>query len=299
MNLKLIKGILFLVPCVLNHVIFSESQFSKSAQQEFDEAVVYQSKYMPEKTELEIREYLLSFSVDIAKKDNIMTLQCLRDCLLQNPNNSALAQEMQDIQDVFNALKERMAIPDEIEIFFLKDDIEDISYNAFDRKVYISPRFFGDSPAKRLFKLIHELTHCQQHMREGLIAMCDGKKSNEHEHHADIQAAQAISCPICIQIIEDDYSHDRNRAELGYLTKADIAAYKQSKLTQNICNAHKAYTVYNQRLKRLLFMGFKFIKSLPKRLKAWMQSDKESIQRVELDFQISSMKDRLSSMRFD
>ncbi len=276
----------------------SNLNFNTSVQQEFKQAVDFQSKCMPEKTEQEIRKYLSLFSTGTTKKDHIMTLQDLRACVLQNPNNSAMAEQVQDIQDTFNALKQRMAIPDEVEILFLKDDAEDALYNVFDRKVYLSPRFFGDGPTKKLFKLIHELTHCQQHMREGLIAMSDGKKNAVHERQADIQAAQAISCPICMQIVEDDFSDDKDRARLGYLTKADIAAYKSNKQAQDICSAHKADTVDNQRLKALLQVSSESLNIFQKAL-AWMQADKKSIQRAELDFQIGYMKDRLSSVRFN
>ncbi len=295
MLLKSIKTFIFSL-IIISHNMTLNSLFKQSKEQDFHEAFAYTKQHNPQKTDQQIKDYILAMSTAASKKDKIMPLQNLKQNVLSSGNN-AIAEQVQDILDAFDALKKRMRIPAEVEMFFLSDDAEDALYNVFDRKIYISPRFFGDTPTKRLFKLIHEGTHSQQHIQEGIIPMIDGTKSVEREREADTQAAQAISCPTCMQIIEDDFNQNSNRADLGYLTKNDIAAYKKAKQVQNICNAHKANTPANQELQTLLAADPNSL-NMFQRAWAWIQKEKKSQQRAELDFKIESLLDRLSTVKF-
>lgn len=190
-----------------------------------------------------------------------------------------------------------MNIPTEIEILFLSNiDSEIVFYIPLDRTVYITKEFFRNCPSKRLFQLIHELTHVQQHIKDGTLTMLTQVKTCEHEHQADTQAAQAISCPICMQIVEDDFSRDTNRASLGYLTVNDIVSYKTRKKIEDTCNAHKTNSTANQQL-QTLFPNQRTTSNIFQKINDWWQSDKKAIQRASLDFEIGSMQDRLSSVK--
>jgi len=298
MILKSIKKMTFLGLLLFGHIILSNPKFTKSAEQEFLDLVEFQKPYMPNATEQEVKKYLLAMSTGLDKRDSIISLPVLLQLILKDPNNNIFAAYVQGVDTAFSSLKQLMNIPQDVELLFLRDDAEDALYNILDRKVYISPRFFGDSPTKQLFKLIHELTHCQQHMREGAVAMCDGRRSIVHEHGAYSQAAQAISCPLCMQIIEDDLSRNDERSKLGYLTHKDIAEYKRGKHIQDICEAHKVDLIENIELKALLPEDLNSLGFFQKAAE-WFQRDKKSIARVELDFKIGSIQDRLSTVKFN
>lgn len=98
-------------------------------------------------------------------------------------------------------------------------------YAPFERHMYLTPTAFGYSPSQQIFTLIHELTHVQQHQQLGLLRFKDSNESDifNQEQQADLQAIQAINCPICIQLIEDEWPQDSaRRAAEGYLNKSQI-----------------------------------------------------------------------------
>ena len=116
----------------------------------------------------------------------------------------------------------------------------------------------------------------------------------DQEHEADVQAIQAIFCPICIQLIEDEWPHDTpRRATEGYLNRAKVQQFKQHKKDSDICRAHASHTKEAHKLRSLM----------PKRSstcwKRMFGCKDNSIERLELDFKISgTAENRLSSVKF-
>ncbi|MBI2352916.1 hypothetical protein HYV11_01570 [Candidatus Dependentiae bacterium] len=74
----------------------------------------------------------------------------------------------------------------------------------YERAVYCHlERFLMHCPSYQLFIMIHELTHAQQHMREGILrrVMMNNVSRVESECEADTNAAQKIKCPLCFKAV--------------------------------------------------------------------------------------------------
>jgi len=207
--------------------------------------------------------------------------------------------------ELANILKTKMNISDEIQLYLITNDAliagmnipENAFYDAHERRIYISSRFFGDAPSTNIFKLIHELTHVQQHQKLGLSRFKDRMydRSFDLENEADTHAIKAIQCPICVQIIEDEWPKNPTRPLLGYLSLDEVKQYKKQKQIINTCKAHAAHNSEAQRLRSLLRSKSTFIESLQN-----IFTKDKSLERIELDFQIStSAHDRLSSVQFN
>lgn len=220
-------------------------------------------------------------------------------------NNPKRKQMLQDALDTFNALKIKMNISDEVQLYFLRGHItingtnieEEAVYDGHDRRVYISNNLFGRAPARILFTLMHELTHVQQHQRLGLREY-KLSSSYDKEHEADTNAILAISCPVCAQLIEDEWPKDNQRTALGYLSRADIGKYKEKKCNNQLCKAHAADSVEAQKLRAL--MPSQLDTTLSWNEYIFGKKDKNIIERLELDLKLSrTAEDRLSSVKFD
>lgn len=223
----------------------------------------------------------------------------------ENTTSLKMAKTVQDYIDIFNILKTKMNISDEIQLYVITNNAliagtnipENAFYDAHERKVYISSRFFADTPSTGIFKLIHELTHAQQHQKLGLSRFKDRMydRSFDLENDADTRAINAIKCPVCIQIIEDEWPKSKTRSSLGYLSFNEVKQYKKQKHTINTCKAHAADNSEARQLCSLLPSKSNCIECLQN-----IFTKDKSLERLKLDFEIStSAHDRLSSVKFD
>lgn len=209
-----------------------------------------------------------------------------------------------------------MHIPDEIELYFNntanfeeENGSTPAQYNSVDRRIELSADFFTLNPSEKLHTLIHELTHVEQHQREGLLIYNKQTESQkfDHEHQAEAATMQAISCPVCIQLIEDQigYADLPELADLGYFTVDDIKKYKVQKNMKDVCAAHALDNEANQKLRGLLpslYLQKKeswiewFFYDKKKQSKVHI---KERETRLRLDWKISrSVQERLSTVKF-
>ena len=258
-------------------------KFYQSAEEELDQVIAEHLKIFPEETEQRIRE---GFEKRWSFLDKAFSLSSLHQNVLKQSDDKTTAEIFLDAENAFKKLKQEMQIPEEVKIFFVNDlsngGCERALYSFINRNVYIGPVFFGDSPSKQIFTLIHELTHCRQHMRKGMSTNPSIGDIVMDEHEADTKAAEAIKCPICMQMIEDCKSNNKAlTSDKGYLSKDDIRVHRQSKKVEDVCHAHKKDSAANQQLKTLLL------------------DEEESIKREALDLQIGSMQDRLSTVKYD
>ena|SRR3989339_396840 len=209
---------------------------------------------------------------------------------------------LQDMLLVFNKLKLMMNIPDEVDFYLIQPDQDNLDdnraynlpfYDAIDRRVYLGKWGLGWVPSNRLYLLIHELTHIQQHQRLGLLALRNSKEAEvfAQEREADESALNAIKCPVCLQMIEDETYDNQERTAQGYLSKTDIKKYKKQKKSHDMCTAHAADKQTNEDLRKLM--------------PSWSESlfhhkeEERALQRLNLDWEISPLvEDRLSSVQF-
>lgn len=300
--LKLMKNMYLFFALITSNVIFSAATFQKSAKEELEEMVTHARSLFPDKIEQNIRDEL-SRACNVLS-DSSESLPELAQRLMANPEHEIIGRQLIDLQETFDRLKILMNIPHEVMIKFChkQQGSGNFLYYSMDRTVYVLPCGTGQTPSMKLFCLIHELTHTQQHMQKGLVAM--GGASIEQvcfdEHEADTCAARAINCPLCMQIIEDEFPRDAKRAEQGYITQTDITLYKQNKSMHDLCNAHKIDCLARQQLQILLPVVAES-STYYQRLMLWcscyFQKD-NAIERANLDWQIGTMADRLSTVRF-
>lgn len=199
----------------------------------------------------------------------------------------------------FNQLKVMMGIPEEVELWMENSDLDKPAhYNPVYRRVEVFPLLFAHTPSERLFSFIHELTHVQQHQQEGLLNFNKPtqEKAFKYEHQADSAAAQAISCPVCFQMIIDqavlseEYAKNNLLHEQGYLSWQDLQKYKHQKSWNDICSVHAADTQVNKELRSLT-------QSQKRRIH---KKEKQCEHRLKLDFEASRlMQGRLSTVNFD
>lgn len=280
--------------------------FEKTIAEEKQDVWMYIKQHNPDWTEEDFTEWFFRQSPAGCSELRVTALFILKEMVLEsgkseNTHTQKVVMLIQDILDTFNQLKVLMNIPAEVEIFYVEEKyVEDAEnsdgtqkdrksrmlpyafYSISDRKLYITQNFFSLSLSQQLFCLIHELTHCQQHMQRGFIAMISIDSTVADEHEADTQAIQAISCPLCIQAIQDQASNNPQLKEAGYLSKQDIAVYNNNKSIENVCDTHKADTAENQKFKELLNS----------------ETDEDIDQRIHLDFKIGTLSERLSTVKF-
>lgn len=277
----------------INTNIAEEPQFKMSKEKEFEEAVNYyiENKDIGETAE-DVKRDIKSGSKLLSYTDYIKTLPEIYDWAHSNG-----LQDFRDIQHTFNKLKILMGIPDEVEIKFAHGPAITngaiMGYNSLDRTVYIYPIAIDDHCRSfQLFTLIHELTHAQQHIRLGLIKshLCSDKKK---ENEADLQAANAIQCHMCMQAIKADYllheatdlgkKNIKTLEQKGYLTGENITMITNTKQEKNICDFHLHFGKANE----LLY-------------DRWLKSQINSslMERFNFDKTNGSLEERLSTVDF-
>ncbi len=265
--------------------------------------------------------------------ESSISLQEIRKNLLEQNADSNIIQLVLDLEITFEQLKKIMNIPDEVDIRYFpnnctekienilqkyslskeeKDDcVVTISNfhqdflqrcNAFyyvdHRIVYVLDTYFSCNPSGRLFCLIHELTHCKQHMEYGFLHMYGSTLNLEYE--ADTSAACAIQCPLCFKVICASFPRESSRKQMGYLTHDDITNICKSKNDKLLlCHAHKNSSLQIHELTNLIQEDAKFM-NLYQKLVAWLFSEKfkRIVKIVDLDFQIGTMMDRLSTIDY-
>lgn len=267
--------------------------FKKSMEKDFEEAVAYYvNRKSKNETAEDVKHDIKSGSKLLNYPDFIRSLPEIYDWAHSNG-----LQDFRDIQNTFNKLKILMGIPpDEVEIKFAYGPAITngaiMGYNPLDRTVYIYPIAIDDHCRSfQLFTLIHELTHAQQHIRFGLLEnhLCSNKKK---ENEADLQAANAIQCHMCMQAIKADYllheatSSPKEIMELeqhGYLTGETITMITNTKQEKNICDFHLHFGKTNE----LLY-------------DRWLKSQRNSslMDRFNFDKTNGSLEERLSTVDF-
>ncbi len=221
--------------------------------------------------------------------------------------NQIVRQRVINFDETFKLLKQKMNIPAEVQLHFKSgDEIEyregsniEAYYDPFRRLIWITADTLTQTPSRDIYILIHELTHAQQHHNLGLVNYSNQSKY-EMEHQAEIQAMQSIKCPICMQLVIDQWNDSSDNDEVfsklhqdGYLSLSDVKIYKNHKNIQDVCNAHAAETEQALKLRSLM-------SEQSRGWFGWLQNKDKSMERRELDERIlASSEDRLSTVRFE
>ena len=297
---KLRVNISFLV-LILFGSIYSvadlQPQFAKSWEEEFQEVAEYYTDFDIETVE-QVKEKLLA-DPNVFRKvhyaDKIISFDEWIIWCSQNNASSKVLPILKDIQKTFNDLKNIMFIPDQVHIWSCFDQSLSsgfMGYRAIERTIYVYPSSSDMCPAYRLFTLIHELTHAQQHMRSGLLShhleFCNEKTRALLEYEADVNAAQSIKCPLCFKAIvsyqllrESTATADKLHSlkAHGYLLGNDLKKYLQGKTLQDLCVVH-------QNASNLDFMS-------------GLDSKESLMQIYNNDCALGCMFDRLSTVKFN
>ncbi|MDP3788449.1 MAG: hypothetical protein Q8Q60_04010 [Candidatus Chromulinivorax sp.] len=301
---KIIATMLLFMVCLVQAQSFKHSQ-----EEELDLDLQHWHKTYPERTKEDIEDELKTFFIRNMYEVESIDALIVR---MEQLGELAVVQQIQDIHATFHDLKVKMQIPHEVELWFIqnpmiaehdpirkKADIkeEEAVYDGHDRRVYITANFFGRTPSSRLYSLIHELTHTQQHLRLGLRKIKEAS-SYDKEHEADMNAIYAIKCPICTQLVADECPSDKRRANFGYLLQKDIQNLQATKMDDDICQAHGADIEGALQLRALM----------PNQKKSgWFKNcfgcsthKNHALDRLNLDWQCSQVaEDRLSTVRFE
>lgn len=266
--------------------------FQVSQEEDFEEVSRYEYQLKKDKTAAEVNEYLLSLKLfSVINKDQIKALPHLVNLMKRYGGGTASVgfKLWSGVIDSFQLLKDRMDIPDEVEVKFFECDPRSEyahwvgGYNCLDRTVYLTPKFIDRPFSSQLFTLIHELTHALQHTRLGIIKAWYEMSSFDKEHEADNCASKIITCSVCMHEIEDDYPCDQGS---DYLSLADIVSCRKNKDVKNLCDAHRVDSVENKRLRSLLLIPVEKLTS------------EEANERGILKYEIGSLKERLSTLDF-
>ena len=160
-----------------------------------------------------------------------------------------------DFQKTFDKLKNIMHIAEDVKIMICVNqsqthkDVE-MAYNTIDRTIYIYPNIINHTKSNQLFALIHELSHAQQHMRNGALKFLLIRQQ-EKEREADTKSAQMIKCPLCMKAISynalmtmqaSTNSELKEYEQAGYLTEIEKKYFATLKDIENLCNHHKQIT---------------------------------------------------------
>lgn len=284
------------------------SDFTTSKKEDLDEMLHYFQSANPERSKDD-----LGAELNTTLPNNIYQHESFDELVTRLGSSD---QRIQDIYDAFNILKLKMHLPKDIELYFLKafhknadlEIEEEALYNAYERRLYLSNNFFRAIPSSQLCTLIHECTHIQQHQRSGLKKHVYFSDSFAKEQEADINAIESIKCPVCIQLIEDDWldvtSAGTYRPDHGYLSRTEIQKYKLEKKDSNTCKAHAAHTAEAQKLRTLVAK-----KSQSAKLTLWQRMfgnnkikntnmESEKTERLDLDRDCPKIEARLSSVDF-
>ncbi|MGZ6251237.1 MAG: hypothetical protein ACXWL2_04355 [Candidatus Chromulinivorax sp.] len=303
------KKLYLVIPFIFMDFILQPASFKYSAEEELEKELEYFQRIYPDKTKDDIFDELQThFASNIYKSMPILeVIKILKQS--SNTQEDKVLEASENIADMFEALKIKMNIPTEVELWYtngLKDSslnqsqefLEDALYDAHERRVYISIFFWGRTPATRQHRLIHELIHVQQHQKLGLRRLKE-ISAYAKEHEADNRSIMAIKCPVCTQLIADElstnYIQNIVRSELGYLSKEDIELDRMSKKNDDICLAHNANTPEAQELRKLVNLQTK--ESLLDSVYGLFKD--KSLERLNLDWKCSQKaRDRLSTVKF-
>lgn len=297
---KLQVNVSFLV-LILSSGLYSSSdfqpQFAKSLKEEFEEVAEYYTDPAVETVE-DVKQELLD-DPDVFRKihypNDVISFSDWIEWYSQNGSSQECLSNIQDAYKTFTILKQVMLIPNEVEIWYCSD--QELSsgfmgYRSIERTVYVYPQAWDQSPAYRLFTLIHELVHTQQHMRSGLLRHHLEDQDDEsralHEHEADVNAANSIKCPLCFKsVVAYQLLRERtatveqlNRIKVdGYLLSDDLKECLQHKSLQDLCSVHQNASNVD--------------------ILSGLDSKENLMQIYEDDCALGCMSDRLSSVKFN
>jgi hypothetical protein len=208
------------------------NSFLTTAEQDIEESVIRTHFLHPEKSIEEIRQRLALRISEI----KAITLEDIR--LAPAIFSEKEMQGIQDSYNIFNILKKYMNIPDEVELRIGGSNVDSVAcYHIFQRSVIISGYFIHMPPSQKIFLLIHELTHCQQHIHDGWEAL--NKPVPRIEWQADHQAASAIKCPTCMKEVAENTVRSEETLKKGYLSQAQLLVHAQYKRQEDLCCVHK------------------------------------------------------------
>lgn len=232
----------------------NESGFQKSREDELQETISYYAKLNDTSF-----EYAKTKMLAIAAKNFVRPRSI--DQMIETSKRAKDKEAenfFSDIKSTFRLLKQKMNIPDEVNIVFCDDKdqhsigVHLIKYHSGERTIVMYPAVFDLPQTFILFSMIHELTHVQQHMRDGLLqyTLAGANKASQaqKEREADTNAAQIIKCPLCLKTVlvhrllqEQQLSKSQinNFKNLGYLISADLRTYLEEKDLMHTCKAHK------------------------------------------------------------
>lgn len=289
---------------IQDHKIQDHNFYNKNSFGTMDtmNAFVLKEKYKAKKTEGQIINSCLLNSIAVSSLDKTIALSTLQQMLQEYGQTNDIcaaqvAEHVQSIVDAFAELKIMMGIAQEVTCVLVREDQDTVTYNPDQRSVYIGSSFFNEAPSVQLFALIHALTHCQQHIQQGSLAAAAIKLTMADEQQADLKALQAIACPVCLQIIQDKIASSSTCSQGGYLSDKDIISYKKTQSMQDICDAHKADTLQNKTLTKILPVSSESLNIFQK---IWqgMLFYGNAEQRAELDRKIGTLSERLSTVKF-
>lgn len=253
--MKIIKSF-FLGFIFLSIVSYANEQgFQKSKEDEFQETISYYAKLNGTDFEYAKTQMLAIVAKNFSKPRSI-------DQMIEvskKTKEKEVEAFFSDIKSTFELLKKKMNIPDEVDIVFCDDKnprstgIHLMKYASHLRTICMYPAIFDLPQTFILFSMIHELTHVQQHMRDGLLnytlAGGDKKSLSKKEREADTNAAQIIKCPWCLKAIlvhrllqerQLSKSQIEHFANLGYLISDDLKKHLEQKVLEDTCKVHQA-----------------------------------------------------------
>jgi hypothetical protein len=231
--------------CKVNRKIRTESLFSISFQDSIDSNNISKDISVDKFSELKKYVRKKDPSISVKESEDFIKGVLQHEASVAEPffeleKNSEVKK---DIHDVFNYLKCKMGISEDISLWCLKTENVSCFYKCYLRSVHLSPMFDSINRASQLFILLHELSHAKQHQQVGLERLLS-KSSYYIERQADTHAICAIKCPVCSQIIADQLlRRDVNYFKRGYLSGREMEQLSVNKSMKDLCCAHKKDTV--------------------------------------------------------
>lgn len=230
-----------------------DPKFQKSRDDEFNETVSYYAKLNGKSF-----EYAKTQMLAIAAK-NFVSPRSIDQMIeaSKKTKEKDLEDFFSDIKSAFKLLKQKMNIPDEVNIVFCDDKhqhsigVHLMKYHSGERTIIMYPAVFDLPQTFILFAMIHELTHVQQHVRDGLLnyvrAGSNKESQAQKEREADTNAAQIIKCPLCLKaviahrLLQQESSKNRidEFKKLGYLASDDLRNFLEQKDLIDICKEHQ------------------------------------------------------------
>lgn len=105
MTLKSLTFIICSSIFIINDDTSLKASFEQSKEQELQSMYAHAKEHNPEWTDEQIKNFFLTFSCAATHKDQIKSLQSLKQLSLQTSENNPLTEQIQDILETFDILK--------------------------------------------------------------------------------------------------------------------------------------------------------------------------------------------------